>query len=177
MKIKGLIIVGILCVFTMFGSLFFFAERGKKTKEEICIASISRIIIGLQAYKADWGKYPEQINSGELDSKFWQSLKNKNGLYYFDIDGKNIKRKNGEITLVDSYDRPFYYKCPGDKNKSAFDLWSTGPDLKHGSTKSTNPDDALKNESKNCDDIGNWQTVFSDLMIAPKKNSESVDPM
>lgn len=40
---------------------------------------------------------------------------------------------------VDPWGRPYQYRCPGTHNRSAYDLWSLGPD-----------------EKSSADDIGNW---------------------
>ena len=44
--------------------------------------------------------------------------------------------------LRDPWKRPYHYRFPGLHNPDSYDLWSSGPDGKSGTT----------------DDIGNWKT-------------------
>jgi len=47
-----------------------------------------------------------------------------------------------ETTLpLDPWKEPYQYRCPGQHNKSGYDLWSKGPDKQDGTA----------------DDIGNWK--------------------
>lgn len=49
----------------------------------------------------------------------------------------------GRDALMDPWNHPYHYKCPGVKRPYAYDLWSAGPDGKDGTE----------------DDIGNWDAA------------------
>jgi len=57
--------------------------------------------------------------------------------------------------LIDAWDRPIHYRCPGVMNPNTYDIWSPGKD---GVTAAGQPDirDALR-RATNDDDITNWR--------------------
>ena len=69
---------------------------------------------------------------------------------------------NAGDELLDAYGNALYYLSPGEKNPQKYDLWSKGPDGKHGDKKE-NTDDKLWvgttfiPGTANSDDICNWK--------------------
>ena len=62
-------------------------------------------------------------------------------------------------TLMDAFDKPIYYRCPGFQNQESYDLWSAGADGKYG-TAATTPStaaDATNAATNASDDITNWK--------------------
>ena len=54
-------------------------------------------------------------------------------------NGPYLDAPGGKVPL-DPYGEPYQYRCPGEKNKNGYDLWSKGVDRTDGTP----------------DDIGNW---------------------
>jgi type II secretory pathway pseudopilin PulG len=62
-------------------------------------------------------------------------------------------------TLVDAFDKPIYYRCPGFQNQESYDLWSAGADGKYGTSAATpsTATDATNAATDASDDITNWK--------------------
>lgn len=98
------------------------------------VGSDGVIARALDKYKADVGSYPTSQQGlaalystpDGVDESSWQ------GPY---LDGPLDE-------LVDPWCNSFHYRCPGEFNKDAYDLWSSGPDGQSGTD----------------DDTTNWET-------------------
>lgn len=137
-------VVVILAGITM-GGLRYASSRSDEARTH---AVMKEFEMALQKYKSDHGIFPvwktdDDAEKGiDLDDSKWKKF--RQGGYL-----------QGSATgiLKDGYDEPLFYRFPGTKNKGSYDLWSKGPDKKHGS--SGNIGDAGKAGS---DDICNWRS-------------------
>lgn len=150
--------------------------RVSKTK-----AQIAQLRLAFEMYHEDWGYYPQQPANGEITAKFLSSIKkaDNNKPYYkeeeFNFDASKTYTSGG-VTYqapVDGFSQPFYYRCPGTKNTTTYDLWSMGPDGKHGgdpavanSASTGSPSSAAAMDkatdntaSDNNDDIATWKKI------------------
>lgn len=137
-------VVVILAGITM-GGLRYASSRSDEARTH---AVMKEFEMALQKYKSDHGVFPvwktdDDVAKGiDLDDNKWKKF--RQGGYL-----------QGSATgiLKDGYDEPLFYRFPGKENKGSYDLWSKGPDKKHGS--SGNIGDAGKAGS---DDICNWRS-------------------
>lgn len=137
-------VVVILAGITM-GGLRYASSRSDEARTR---AVMKEFEMALQKYKSDHGIFPvwkdaDDVKEGiDLDNDKWKKF--RRGGYL-----------QGSATgiLRDGYDEPLFYRFPGTKNKGSYDLWSKGPDKKHGSSDDIN--DAGKAGS---DDICNWRS-------------------
>ena len=134
-------VVVILAGITM-GGLRYASSRSDEARTH---AVMKEFEMALQKYKSDHGIFPVWKDAAAInldDDSKWKKF--RQGGYL-----------QGSATgmLKDGYDEPLFYRFPGTKNKGSYDLWSKGPDKKHGS--SGNIGDAGKAGS---DDICNWRS-------------------
>ena len=96
----------------------------------------------LEAYKLDYGTYPDQLNGAQTDSTgvLLDALNPTDGKkVYFEISPKMLDGytsstssdtlRNKAKYLVDPFGNPYHYQFPGDPKRSGvafFDLWSQG---------------------------------------------------
>ena len=113
---------------------------------------------GLEQFRAEKGYYPPCVTArgvefkrnGDdrlvlvLNSKEYDFFDKKTKKDYIELENVDDTAATG---FDDSWGLPLQYKCPGDRNRTGFDLWSYGPDGKSDS-------DATK-----ADDITNWDTA------------------
>ena len=62
------------------------------------------------------------------------------------------------VKLVDPFEGAYFYQCPGVMNTGSYDLWSMGPDGKHGDGGTTVSNAQNRDEN---DDITNWKSDFN----------------
>ena len=142
-------VVVILAGITM-GGLRYASSRSDEARTH---AVMKEFEMALQKYKSDHGIFPVSKDAAAInldDDSKWKKF--RQGGYL-----------QGSATgiLRDGYDQPLFYRFPGTKNTGSYDLWSKGPDKKHGSPDDINDagegdiDDAGKAGS---DDICNWRS-------------------
>ena len=138
-----LIVIGIIAILAALtvGGLQFAGDKSDEAKTR---AIMKEFEMALEKYKSDKGTYPIVSTAAEVDfsKSAWEKF--KAGKYL----GGNL---SGQLT--DGYDNPFWYRYPGTKNKGKYDLWSMGPDEKHGNGGSG----ADKAGEEGSDDICNWR--------------------
>ncbi len=114
-----------------------------KIKESRTKAQITRIKTALENCKAKYGFYPPGITTGTNQNKLHKELfgsRPATGFTsavkesYFKLYAKNVDFSsisvNSDGYVVDAYQQPLVYKCPGTENRGSFDLYSLGPDGK-----------------------------------------------
>ena len=142
-----LIVIGIIAILAALtvGGLQFAGDKSDEAKTR---AIMKEFEMALEKYKNDKGTYPivkgADDKGAEVDfsKSAWEKF--KAGKYL----GGNLSGQ-----LMDGYDNPFWYRYPGTRNKGKYDLWSMGPDEKHGNGSS----DANKAGEEGSDDICNWR--------------------
>ncbi len=138
-----LIVIGIIAILAALtvGGLQFAGDKSDEAKTKAIMKDFE---MALEKYKSDKGTYPIVSTPAAVDftNTAWDKFKAGNYL------GGTL---SGELN--DGYDNAFWYCYPGKKNKGKYDLWSVGPDGKHGDGGS-NVDKAGEEGS---DDICNWR--------------------
>lgn len=115
-------------------------------------ALIKQLEVALEAYKAKHGYYIQTFS----DNKFYldavegdivngsavgavDKYKSINNFAAF-VDLESMRNSSaqkdasGRFYIVDAWDRPLYYRCPGSKNTSTYDIISGGGNNKVGDT-------------------------------------------
>ena len=107
-----------------------FSGRTEQARQTAAQSQISTFGTALDAFEVDNGYYP----------------KGKNGLtdlLQAPRDATNWKGPYMKSDIpMDPWGHPYVYECPGKRNPSSYDLYSTGPDGRAG----------------NEDDVTNWST-------------------
>lgn len=150
-----LVVIAIIVILAgiLIGGVGFAGRKADSAKAQ---ASIQILSAALEKFHSEKGYYPPctsaedvkfLLNSGNLKlklSKEFDFFDKKNKKDFMELEGISTS----ETTFDDPWGQPFQYKCPGDHNRSAFDLWSKGPD-------------GVKAESEQTsdDDITNWDTA------------------
>jgi general secretion pathway protein G len=98
-------------------------DRSDDAKEKIAKGDLSSIDLALKLYRLDVGNYP----NGEQGLDILMAAVGK---------GPYLERKP-----LDPWGRKYQYRCPGNHNKTSYDLSSMGKDGKAG----------------NEDDVVNWE--------------------
>lgn len=118
---------------------------GRKADASKTKAFAAEFEAGLNKFRAEKGYYPPCVN--EADVEFTVSgddvtLKLANNYPFNSSSGpeKPFMESVEAGKYLDAWGNPFKYQCPGEHNKTAFDLWSAGEDGTYG----------------NEDDIVNW---------------------
>jgi len=154
-----LIVIGIIAILAALtvGGLQFAGDKSDEAKTR---AIMKEFEMALEKYKSDKGTYPiikdpnEVVFSSDDDSspyKYWEKFRVGK---YLGGNLPEVKENNKHyFYLKDGYDNSFWYCYPGKKNKGKYDLWSMGPDGKHGNGSS----DADKAGEEGSDDICNWR--------------------
>ena len=153
--LEVLLVIGVVVILAgiTMGGLRYASSRSDEARTH---AVMKEFEMALQKYKSDHSIFPvwktdDDAEKGiDLDDSKWKKF--RQGGYL-----------QGSATgiLKDGYDEPLFYRFPGTKNKGSYDLWSKGPDKKHGSPDDINDagegdiDDAGKAGS---DDICNWRS-------------------
>jgi len=162
-----IVIILILAGMLMAGSIAVYrGMRVKKTK-----AQIRAMEVAFEQYQQDWGFYPQMPTTGTISNVFVQGNANDYGIakstspagaqiLYLDITSVGLHFNPDTDQLVDPWNNPYYYQCPGTMNTQTFDLWSMGPDGKMGSsTSSTDTTKAQTSSADTSDDIANWKRM------------------
>lgn len=150
-----LVVIAIIVILAgiLIGGVGFAGRKADSAKAQ---ASIQILSAALEKFHSEKGYYPPCTSASDvkflLDSG---NLKLKLSKEFDFFDKKNFMELEGvssdsdhPTTYDDPWGQPFQYKCPGDHNRSAFDLWSTGPDGVKGASEQTSDDD-----------ITNWDTA------------------
>ena len=145
-------VVVILAGITM-GGLRYASSRSDEARTH---AVMKEFEMALQKYKSDHGIFPvwkdaDDVKDGIDFDKYKLDTSHTDNWKKFRQGGYLQGSATG--ILKDGYDEPLFYRFPGTKNKGSYDLWSKGPDKKHGSSGSIG--DAGKVGS---DDICNWRS-------------------
>ena len=149
-----LVVIAIIVILAgiLIGGVGFAGRRADSAKAQ---ASIQILSAALEKFHSEKGYYPPCTSEKEvkflLDSDGHLKLKLDKTFDFFDKSSKKdfmelegvSSDSDHPTTYDDPWGQPFQYKCPGDHNKSAFDLQSAGPDK------------VFNNE----DDITNWDTA------------------
>ncbi|MDQ0291069.1 type II secretion system protein GspG [Oligosphaera ethanolica] len=175
--IELLVVIGIIMVLagiTMAG-LGFAGRRADETKTQ---AIMEEFAMALETFRQDYGYYPIQTSTDDegkdikvdFHGDTWDLFMNRYAPPPAPINVPNKKNRpymegitgNAGDELLDAYGNALYYLSPGEKNPQKYDLWSKGPDGKHGDKKD-NTDDKLWDGTTfipgtaNSDDICNWK--------------------
>ena len=153
-------VVVILAGITM-GGLRYASSRSDEARTH---AVMKEFEMALQKYKSDHGIFPvwkdaDDVKDGIDFDKYKLDTSHTDNWKKFRQGGYLQGSATG--MLQDGYDQPLFYRFPGTKNTGSYDLWSKGPDKKHGSPDDINDagegdiDDAGKAGS---DDICNWRS-------------------
>ena len=151
-----LVVIAIIVILAgiLIGGVGFAGRRADSAKAQ---ASIQILSAALEKFHSEKGYYPPCTSAKEvkflLDSDGHLKLKLDKTFDFFDKSSKKDFLEleglsDSATTYDDSWGQPFQYKCPGDHNRSAFDLWSKGPDGVKGASEQTSDDD-----------ITNWDTA------------------
>lgn len=142
-------VVVILAGITM-GGLRYASARSDEARTQ---AVMKEFEMALQKFKSDHGVFPVWTND---DVNKGVKFKGENKWNRF-CDGGYLSGRAPDI-LNDGYGNPLFYRYPGTKNPKGYDLWSLGPDGKHGSSTSTGYGDITKAGETGSDDICNWRS-------------------
>lgn len=155
--IEMLVVMSIIIVLA--GALMAVAStvnRGNKIRKTK--TQIRALELALEAYKDDYGYYPQSGSSEvSMNATFMSSLTNpQNGRAYINEDGLSLSIS---APANDGFGKTFYYQSPGEMNPMKFDLWSAGPDGLYGDSATTDPDDSQTESAKDSDDLANWMRL------------------
>ena len=143
-------IIVILAGIVMGGAAY--ARRNARSKR--VQSQVGMIRLALTEYEAEHGYYPQQATAGPLRLAVIASLVDPTGRSYLDLNEDAFSESSDQTNMIDAFGNPIYYQCPGKMNKKTFDLWSMGPDGKHGLGGSS-PTNAQVS-SEDTDDINTW---------------------
>ena len=154
-----LVSIGIILVLAAisFGGMNYASKRAQEAKT---LATMEEFINALESFKQDYGFYPvidkDKAVKVDFSKDGWKIFMNE--------ESKPNKKKRaymeGELgPLYDAYGQTFWYRYPGKKNTSKYDLWSMGPDKNHGKMKGNSDDDSEVGHAGDdeSDDICSWK--------------------
>jgi len=173
--IELLVVIGIIMVLagiTMAGLGF----AGRRADETKTLAIMEEFAMALETFRQDYGYYPIQTGTDDegkdikvnfcKSNTTWDLFVNRDTLPEFNKKKRSymegITGGTNDDELLDAYGNALYYLSPGKMNPQKYDLWSKGPDGKHGDKKE-NTGDKLWDGSTympgaaNSDDICNWK--------------------
>ena len=149
-----LVVIAIIVILAgmVIGGMGYAGRRADTAKTHTAMMVFSA---GLEQFRAEKGYYPPCVTASAV------TFKRESGKLVLVLDGKEypfygkktdkdfmeLENVDTATEFHDSWGLPLQYKCPGDRNRTGFDLWSYGPDGKSDS-------DATK-----ADDITNWDTA------------------
>ena len=151
-----LVVIAIIVILAgiLIGGVGFAGRKADSAKAQAAIQILSA---ALEKFHSEKGYYPPCTSTEDvkflLDSDNLKLELGSNKYNFFDKSSKKdfieLEGLSGSATTYDDpWGQAFQYKCPGDHNRSAFDLWSKGPDgVKEAS------------EQTSDDDITNWDTA------------------
>lgn len=145
-------VVVILAGITM-GGLRYASSRSDEARTH---AVMKKFEMALQKYKSDHGIFPvwkdaDDVKDGIDFDKYKLDTSHTDNWKKFRQGGYLQGSATG--ILKDGYDQPLFYRFPGTKNTGSYDLWSMGPDKKHGSSGSIG-----EAGQAGSDDICNWRS-------------------
>ncbi len=128
---------------------------GRRADDAKTRSALMIFAAGLEQFRSERGYYPPcssvssvkfKRDSGKLvlilNGKEYPFSSKKTNKDYIDLE--NV---DSETTFDDSWGLSFQYQCPGEHNRTGFDLWSCGRDGKSDS------------DDEKVDDISNWDTA------------------
>jgi type II secretory pathway pseudopilin PulG len=130
---------------------------GRRADEAKSYATIQKLAMALEQFKAANGYYPVCKDTSELefyrDSDGHLMLKLATEYKFYDFKTKKVfieleqagGTSSDPIKMCDAWGEPLRYRCPGEHNASTYDLWSFGNDGESDS------------EDTKLDDITNWE--------------------
>jgi len=99
-----------------------FLGRVGQAKQSVARQKLTEIEKAIDIFRHDYDRYPATLE--ELVSRPSDIPEEK-------WNAPMLKRKD----LLDPWDRPFVYKCPGEHGERPYDLYSLGADGKEGGEK------------------------------------------
>lgn len=136
--IELLLVAGILAVLAAF-AIPSLMGQAQTAKISLCKAEIGRngpIAKALKNYKWDMNRFPE------TDEGLQALFQAKDSVADERYKGPYMEGAYEE--LLDPWNNPYEYRCPGEMNEDGYDLWSHGPDAEDNGGK------------EGSDDIKNW---------------------
>lgn len=99
-----------------------FLGRVGEAKQSVAKQKLAETEKAVEIFRTDYDRYPQSLDElivrpSDIPEEKWRR--------------PSLKRKD----LLDPWDRPFIYKCPGDHAEVPFDLYSLGADGKEGGVK------------------------------------------
>ncbi len=125
--LEVLLVVGILALLAAFvvPNLMGADTRAKKKLAQMAVGRSGEISNALKQFRLDIGRYPdsdeglaalfERPSSIDDDDERWRQ--------YLEGSPEDLR---------DPWEQEYQYRCPGEFNEEAFDLWSYGPDQEDG---------------------------------------------
>jgi len=129
-----------------------FASRRAATAKTI--GSLQSMEVALQMYLSDQGYYPATLAAASEVKWARSGFVNDQNVCYLDNYPPNLN--SPYEAYKDAWHEAFFYECPGTVNTESYDLWSRGPDKKHGD-QGDPPSDAQVRGDEASDDINNWR--------------------
>ncbi|MGI5925232.1 MAG: type II secretion system protein GspG [Lentisphaeria bacterium] len=172
--VELLVVIGIVMVLagiTLAGLGF----AGRRADESKTMAIMEEFAMALEAFRQDYGYYPIQTNPDSRGDNLRVNFRESNDTWDLflnraaESNKKNRSYMEGIVgganneELLDAYGNALYYRSPGRMNPQKYDLWSMGPDGRHGAKSSSNPNNHLEVGSNympgaaNSDDLCNWK--------------------
>ncbi len=161
-----LVVIAIIVILAgmAIGGMGYASRRADDAKTQ---ADLQILVKALEQYRSERGIFPSCPEPKEVKFKRDSSgqlllvLEIKNSKVEYKFFDKQTKKdyiqlenvEKTETTFDDTWDHAFRYKCPGDHNRSGFDLWSYGPDglSEAGDTESA--------KNTRIDDVTNWSVA------------------
>ncbi len=137
--LASITIIGLLMAMIIGGSTFA-RRQGTRAKT---MAQLKQMEIALESYRQDHGYYPQQ----EAAQIQWTNFVHSDTRRPY-LEGYT----GGDYT--DAWGRAFWYQCPGTMQPQKYDIWSLGPDGKHGDGGSTAAAALVTTDN---DDVTNWK--------------------
>ncbi len=172
MRRAGFTLIELLIVIAILGILaglvlVAITNANKKAQIAVVKTTIDNLRTALASYYDDVLYYPAGEPAGdEGNANMVAALFEENEVQggrggpnspYFDFKEGDLKDSGGGKVLVDTWGKPYRYRCARDENgnvkdgihnKASYDLWSCGPNMQ---------DDNGEDDKKEKDDICNWR--------------------
>jgi general secretion pathway protein G len=130
--IELLIVIAIIAILMGIG-IGVMSIAMNKASENATKSLLAQLETALESYKAEEGYYFQQSTAAGFYIKDDDTAFIKRLPSYEKLKANNmteIGTGTGKYALVDSFGTQIVYKCPGDKNRTKFDLRSKGSDTK-----------------------------------------------
>jgi hypothetical protein len=143
----------------LFAGIRFATVRADEAKTR---ATVELLCDGMEKFKSERLFYPRgdgdvkfyrdahkrlRIVIGDKDFDFFSKQTDKD---YMQLNSIDATSKANAEELLDAWDEPIKYRCPGGHNKTSYDIWSTGV---------SGPDDTSSSKDP-LDDITNWNDLL-----------------